>query len=113
MTILDFSGNPVPNPDFVAEVTEPVLNENGEPILDELGNPETQVIQVPISETNLPYLTQGAFDRFSEFRVGTTYNLSMRQLWNMSVISDDTNGYFDEKESYKTLVQVQTELYNK
>ena len=111
VTVLDFNGNPIPNPGFVTEVTEPVLDENGEPVLDELGNPQTQVVQVPISETNLPYLTQGAFDRFSEFRVGTTYNLSMRQLLNMSVITDDANGYFDEKESYKTLVEFQKEIY--
>ena len=90
--ILDFNGNPTPNPDFKTE--------------DEEGNP------LEISETNLPYLTQGAFDRFSEFRVGTTYNLSMRQLWNISVISDDNNGYFDEKESHKTLVELQTKIYN-
>ena len=113
VTVLDFNGNPIPNPGFVTEVTEPVLDENGEPVLDELGNPQTQVIQVPISETNLPYLTQGAFDRFSEFRVGTTYSLSMRQLWNMSVISDDTNGYFDEKENHKTLLETQLEIYNR
>ena len=113
VTVLDFNGNPIPNPDFVTEVTEPVLNENGEPLLDELGNPQTQIIQVPISETNLPYLTQEAFDRFSEFRVGTTYNLSMRQLWNMSIFSDDANGYFDEKENHKTLLETQLEIYNK
>ena len=113
VTVLDFNGNPVPNPDFVTEVTEPVLDENGEPVLDELGNPQTQVIQVPISETNLPYLTEGAFDRFSEFRVGTTYSLSMRQLLNMSVIADDANGYFDEKENHKTLLETQLEIYNK
>ena len=113
VTVLDLNGNPIPNPDFVTETTEPVLNENGEPVLDELGNPQTQVIQVPISETNLPYLTERAFDRFSEFRMGTNYTLSMRQLWNMSVISDDTNGYFDEKEIYKTLVEFQIEMYNK
>ena len=113
VTVLDFNGNPIPNPDFVTEVTELVLDENGEPILDELGNPQTQVVPVPISETNLPYLTQEAFDRFSEFRVGTTYNLSMRQLWNMSVISDDTHGFFDEKENHKTLVEAQIEIYNK
>ena len=111
VTVLDFNGNPIPNPDFVTEVTELVLNENGEPLLDELGNPQTQVVPVPISETNLPYLTQEAFDRFSEFRVGTTYNLSMRQLWNMSVISDDANGFFDEKENHKTLVEFQKEIY--
>ena len=111
VTVLDFNGNPIPNPDFVTETTEPVLNENGEPVLDELGNPKTQTISAPISETNLPYLTKGAFDRFSEFRVGTTYNLSMRQLWNMSVASDDANGYFDEKETHKTLVEIQKELY--
>ena len=111
ITVLDFNGNPILNPDFVTEITEPVLNENGEPVLDELGNLQTQVIQVPISETNLPYLTQGAFDRFSEFRVGTTYNLSMRQLWNMSVSTDDANGYFDEKENHKTLVEFQKEIY--
>ena len=110
--VLDFNGNPVPNPDFVTETTESVLDENGEPVLDELGNHQTQMVQVPISETNLPYLTQGAFDRFSEFRVGTTYNLSMRQLWNMSIVSDDANGYFDEKEKHKTLVEFQTEIYN-
>lgn len=91
ITILDFNGNPTPNPDFKTE--------DGE------GNP------LEISETNLPYLTQGAFDRFSEFRVGTTYNLSMRQLWNMSVLSDDSQGYFDEKETHKTLVEVQKEMY--
>lgn len=113
VTVLDLNGNPIPNPDFVTEVTKSVLDENGEPILDELGNPQTQVVQVPISETNLPYITQGAFDRFSEFRVGTTYNLSMRQLWNMSVISDDSHGYFDEKENHKTLLETQLEIYNK
>lgn len=112
VTVLDFQGNPIPNPDFVTEITEPVVDENGEPVLDELGNPQTQVIQVPISETNLPYLTQGAFDRFSEFRVGATYSLSMRQLLNISVISDDANGFFDEKEKHKTLVELQTEIYN-
>ena len=36
----------------------------------------------------------------------------MRQLWNISVILDDNNGYFDEKENHKTLVEIQTELYN-
>ena len=113
VTVLDFNGNPVPNPDFVTETTESVLDENGELVLDESGNPETQVVPVLISETNLPYLTQGAFDRFSEFRVGTTYNLSMRQLWNMSVIADDANGYFDEKENHKTLLETQLEIYNK
>ena len=92
VTILDSQGNPIPNPNFKTE------NEEGNPL--------------EISETNLPYLTQGAFDRFSEFRVGTTYNLSMRQLWNMSVASDDVNGYFDEKENHKTLVELQTEIYN-
>ena len=112
VTVLDFNGNPIPNPDFITEREDSVLDENGEQVVDELGNPQTQVIQVPISETNLPYLTQGAFDRFSEFRVGTTYNLSMGQLWNMSVIADDVNGYFDEKETHKTLVEFQTEIYN-
>ena len=113
VTVLDFQGNPIPNPDFVTEITKPVLDENGEPVLDELGNHQTQMVQVPISETNLPYLTQGAFDIFSEFRVGTTYNLSMRQLLNISVISDDANGYFDEKENHKTLLETQLEIYNK
>ena len=111
VTVLDFNGNPVPNPDFVTETTESVLDENGELVLDESGNPETQVVPVLISETNLPYLTQGAFDRFSEFRVGTTYSLPMRQLWNLSVVSDDANGYFDEKENHKTLVEFQKEIY--
>ena len=91
--ILDFNGNPTLNPDFKTE--------DGE------GNP------LEISENNLPYLTQGDFDRFSEFRVGTNYNLSMRQLWDMSVISDDNYGYFDEKENHKTLVEAQIEIYNK
>ena len=92
VTVLDFQGNPIPNLEFKTE--------------DEEGNP------LEISESNLPYLTQGAFDRFSEFRVGTAFTLSMRQLWNMSVTSDDSNGYFDEKENHKTLVEMQTELYN-
>ena len=78
VTTLDFQGKPIVNPDFKTE--------------DEEGNP------LEISENNLPYLTQGAFDRFSEFRVGATYSLSMRQLWNMSIVSDDANGYFDDKE---------------
>ena len=91
VTILDFQGNPIPNPDFKTE------NEEGNPL--------------EISENNLPYLTQGAFDRFSELRVGE-HSLSMRQLWYMSIMSDDANGYFDEKENHKTLVEMQTELYN-
>ena len=112
VTVLDFQGNPIPNPDFVTETIKPVLDENGEPVLNELGNPETQAVPVPISETNLPYLTQGGFDRFSEFRVGTAFTLSIRQLWNMSVTSDDSHGYFDEKENHKTLIEIQTKIYN-
>ena len=91
VTVLDAQNNPIPNSNFKTE--------------DEKGN------HVEISENNLPYLTQGAFDRFSEFRVGE-HSLSMRQLWNMSVASDDANGYFEEKENHKTLVEIQTELYN-
>ena len=30
----------------------------------------------------------------------------------MSVASDDANGYFDDKETHKTLVELQTEIYN-
>ena len=37
----------------------------------------------------------------------------MRQLWNMSVIADDVNGYFDERENHKTLLETQLEIYNK
>ena len=92
ITILDNKGKPTSNPDFKTK--------------DEEGNP------IEISENNLPYLTQGAFDSFSEFRVGLIYSLSIRQLWNMSVVSDDANGYFDEKEIHKTLVELQTEIYN-
>ena len=91
VTVLDAQNNPIPNPNFKTE--------------DEEGN------ALEISENNMPYLTQGAFDRFSEFRVGE-HSLSMRQLWNMSVASDDANGYFEEKENHKTLVEIQTELYN-
>ncbi len=92
VTILDNKGKPTSNPDFKTE--------------DEEGNP------LEISESNLPYLTQSAFDIFSEFRVGTAFTLSMRQLWDMSITSDDANGYFDEKEKHKTLVAIQKELYN-
>lgn len=91
VTISDSQNKPIPNPDFKTQ--------------DEEGNP------IEISENNLPFLTQGAFDRFSEFRVGTNFNLSMRQLWNMSIASDDANGYFDHKESHKTFVDIQTEYY--
>ena len=112
VTVLDLQGNPVVNPDFITEKEEVVLDENGNATLDENGNQITNIVQVPISDSNLPYLTQGAFDRFSEFRVGTGFNLSMRQLWNISIVSDDVNGYFDEKENHKTLVEMQTELYN-
>ena len=80
VTILDFQGNPIPNPDFKTE------NEEGNPL--------------EISENNLPYLTQGTFDRFSEFRIGN-YSLTMRQLWDLSVASDDANGYFDDKKFTK------------
>ena len=30
----------------------------------------------------------------------------------MSVVSDDANGYFDEKENHKTLLETQLEIYN-
>ena len=112
VTVLDFQENPIANPDFITEREEVILDENGNATLDENGNQITNIVQVPISDSNLPYLTQGAFDRFSEFRVGTGFNLSMRQLWNISIVSDDVNGYFDEKENHKTLVEMQTELYN-
>lgn len=112
VTVVDFNGKPTPNPDFVTEITKPVLDELGNPVLDESGNPKIKVTPVPISETNLPYLTKGAFDNFSEFRVGTSFTLTMRQLWNMNIVSDDANGYFDEKEKHKTLVELQTEIYN-
>ena len=91
ITILDNKGKPTSNPDFKTK--------------DEEGN------SLEISENNLPYLTQRAFDRFSEFRVGTGFSLSMRQLWNMSVLADDANGYFDEKENHKTIVDIQKEMY--
>ena len=89
--VLDAQNSPIPNPNFKTE--------------DKESNP------LEISESNLPYLTQGAFDRFSEFRVGE-HSLSMRQLWGISVITDDANGYSDEKENHKTLVEFQTEIYN-
>ena len=92
VTILNYDGTPVSNPNFITQ--------------DEEGNP------ISISNENLPYLTQGAFDRFSEFRVGLTYNLSMRQLWNMSIVSDDNHGFFDKKDNHKSLLDIQTELYN-
>ena len=92
VTVLDAQNNPLPNPNFKTE--------------DEKGN------SVEISESNLPYLTQGAFDRFSEFRVGE-HSLSMKQLWDMSVASDDANEYFDEKEAHKTLVELQTEIHER
>lgn len=85
VTVLDFQGKPIENKKF---------------------NPSET-----INEENLPYLTHGAFDRFSEFRVGNSFTLSMRQLWNMSVLADDANEYFDEKQSHKTLVDIQKELY--
>ena len=113
VTVLDFQGAPTPNPNFITEKSEILRDEQGNPILDGEGNEQNVDVPVPISETNLPYLTQGAFDRFSEFRVGTPYSLSMRQLWNLSVVSDDANGYFDEKENHKTLLETQLEIYNK
>ena len=113
VTVMDFNGVPTPNPHFITEKSEILRDEQGNPILDEEGNEQNVTVSVPISESNLPFITQNAFDRFSEFRVGTTYSLSMRQLWNMSAISDDNQGYFDEKENHKTLVQVQTELYER
>ena len=112
VTVLDFNGNPIPNPDFITEREELVLDENGEQVVDENGNPVTNIVQVPISDSNLPYLTQGAFDRFSEFRVGTNYSLSMRQLWNMSIVSDDNHGFFDNKEKHKSILEYQLEIYN-
>ena len=112
VTVLDFNGNPVTNPDFITEKEESVLDENGEQVVDEEGNPVTNVIQVPISDSNLSYLTQGAFDRFSEFRVGTNYSLSMRQLLNMSIVSDDSHGFFDNKEKHKSILEYQLEIYN-
>lgn len=105
VTVLNAQMQPISNPDFKTEEIKSVL--------DEEGNEITKVVPVPISESNLPFLTQGAFDRFSEFRVGTGYNLSMRQLWNMSVQSDDLHGYFDDKEHHKTLIETQTEIYTK
>lgn len=112
VTVVDFNGVPTPNPDFITEKSEILRDEQGNPILDEEGNEQDVTVPVPISENNLPFITQKAFDRFSEFRVGTNYTLSMRQLWNMSVISDDAHGFFDEKENHKTLVEIQTEMYN-
>lgn len=37
----------------------------------------------------------------------------MRQLWDMSIASDDINGYFDDKENHKNLVETQIKIYNK
>ena len=91
VTLFNIQNVPIVNPEFNTE--------------DEEGNP------LEISENNLPYLTLPAFDRFSEFRVGNTNSLTMRQLWNISVASDDANEYFDEKENHKTLVDIQKKLY--
>ena len=80
VTVMDFNGVPTPNPHFITEKSEILRDEQGNPILDEEGNEQNVTVSVPISESNLPFITQNAFDRFSEFRVGTTYSLSMRQL---------------------------------
>lgn len=90
VTVLDLQGQPIPNPNFKTE--------------DEEGN------TVSVSESNLPFVAMGAFDVFSEFRVGSSYSMSMRDLWNISVTSDDYNGYFDDKENYKGLIDIQLEF---
>ena len=45
-----------------------VLDFQGKPIENKKFNPSET-----INEENLPYLTHGAFDRFSEFRVGNSF----------------------------------------
>lgn len=110
VTVFDAQMQPIPNPDFKTEKEDYVLDESGKKVVDEEGNEIKEMKPLEISETNLPYLTQGAFDRFSEFRVGN-YSLPIKQLWNISVVSDDANGYFDDKENHKTLVDIQKEYY--
>lgn len=84
VTVFNTQNQPIPNPNFNLEEE--------------------------INYENLPFLVQNAFDRFSEFRVGN-YNLPMKTLWEISVKSDDNNGYFDKKENYKSLVDIQKEYY--
>lgn len=92
VTVFNAQMLPIVNPDFKTQ--------------DEEGNP------LEISESNLPYLTQPAFDRFASFRQSSSLIISQRQLWEMSVASDDSQGFFDKKEHHKTLVEIQIELYN-
>jgi hypothetical protein len=52
------------------------------------------------SESNFPYLKQRAYDRFAEFLFSDTNPLPLPIIWKMSILLDDSKGYFDIKENY-------------
>lgn len=85
--LLDATGNPILNPDF---------NSEKEITLD-----------------NLPYKTQPAFERFAGFMLRRNNPVALPMIWDLSVNSDDANGYFDYKESHTTLVDLAKEIYNR
>ena len=73
--VTDAAGTPIPNPDYDEKQEE--------------------------SESNFPFLKQRAYDRFAEFLFSDTNPLPLPVIWKMSVLLDDSKGYFDIKESYE------------
>lgn len=83
--LLDATGQPIANPDFNADAE--------------------------ITAENLPYKTQLAFDRFSDFMLRRENPVSLPLIWDISVDSDDALGYFDDKENHLSILDVQKQLF--
>lgn len=85
-------------------------------LLDALGNP---ILNTTFDNTkeitidNLPYKTQPAFDRFAGFMLRRNNPVALPMIWDLSVDSDDANGYFDNKPNHTNLVDLQKEIYLK
>lgn len=107
VTVLDDSLNPVPNPEFKVEEEKTVLDEEGNPVLDGEGNEVIETLPLPISETNLPYLTKGNFDNLSEFRLGEYGHVSQMEIWLTMLLFNSLFEYFDDKEKHYTLIEEQ------
>lgn len=102
--ILTDNGVPVINPDY--QTTEDVQvvvgynEETGEPIY------ETQTVEKEITIENCPFILVNAFDFYYGIRHSKTANMSMPELFEVSVIADDKWGYFDKKENHYHIIDI-------
>ena len=79
------------------------INENGTSIVNTNFNEEEE-----ISESNLPFLTISAFEFYKNI-----YVTLLRNLFIQGILNDDDKGFLDDRETYKTIVDIQKDTFLK